>query len=104
MVRRAGREGDGRWLLESDHPDWGPEAWPDEAEVIGRGALDGAGRSDPRPGKMPYTKRTFTRTAPPTVSTAPAGTRQVIRSALRSTTRESSTTNSGEVWITGSTR
>ena len=36
VVRRAGREGDGRWLLESDHPDWGPEAWPDEAEVIGR--------------------------------------------------------------------
>ncbi len=36
VVRRAGRGGDGRWLLESDHPDREPEAWPDEAEVIGQ--------------------------------------------------------------------
>ncbi len=36
VVRRAGRDGAGRWLLESDHPDWEPEAWLDEAEVIGQ--------------------------------------------------------------------
>ena len=62
------------------------------------------GASDRRTRKLSYTKRTFTRIAPPTVSTAPAGTRQVIRSACRSTTSESSTTNSGEVWINGSIR
>lgn len=36
VVRRAAREDDGRWLLESDHPDREPEAWPDDAEVIGQ--------------------------------------------------------------------
>ena len=36
VVARAGRGSDGRWLLERDHPDWKPVAWPDEAEVIGQ--------------------------------------------------------------------
>ena len=36
VVRRAGRDNDGRWRLESDHPDWEPVPWPDEAEVIGQ--------------------------------------------------------------------
>ena len=36
VVARAGRDSDGRWLLEWDHPDSKPVAWPDEAEVIGQ--------------------------------------------------------------------
>ena len=36
VVARAGRGSDGRWLLERDHPDRKPVAWPDEAEVIGQ--------------------------------------------------------------------
>lgn len=36
MVRRAGRDRAGKWLLESDHPDREPVAWPDDAVVIGQ--------------------------------------------------------------------
>ena len=36
VVRRAGRDNDGRWRLDADHPDWEPVPWPDEAAVIGQ--------------------------------------------------------------------
>ena len=36
VVRRAGRDSGGGWLLESDHPGRKPVAWPDDAEVIGQ--------------------------------------------------------------------
>lgn len=36
VVRRAGRDRAGKWLLESDHRDREPVAWPDDAEVIGQ--------------------------------------------------------------------
>ena len=36
VVRRAGRDSGGGWLLESDQPGRKPVAWPDDAEVIGQ--------------------------------------------------------------------
>ncbi len=35
VIRRAGRDDAGAWLLESDHPESRAVAWPDSAEVIG---------------------------------------------------------------------
>ena len=35
IVKRAGKDPRGRWLLLSDNPAWQPVLWPDEAEVIG---------------------------------------------------------------------
>ncbi len=35
VVKRAGKDEDGGWLMVSDHPAWDPEPWPDDAEVIG---------------------------------------------------------------------
>lgn len=34
VVKRAGKDDSGNWLLDSDHPAWKPEPWG-EAEVIG---------------------------------------------------------------------
>ncbi len=36
VVKRAGKDEDGDWLLVSDHPKWKPLPWPDTAEVIGQ--------------------------------------------------------------------
>ena len=36
VLGRAGRDSAGGWLLENDHPDWKPLAWPDDAEIIGQ--------------------------------------------------------------------
>ena len=36
VVKRAGRGGDGGWLLVSEHPSWGPVPWPADAETIGQ--------------------------------------------------------------------
>ncbi len=35
VVKRLGKDEDGRWQLESDHPGWEAVPWPDGAEVIG---------------------------------------------------------------------
>ena len=35
LVKRAGKDEAGEWLLVSDHPAWEPAAWPDTAEVVG---------------------------------------------------------------------
>ena len=35
IAKRAGKDDDGGWLLESDHPAWEPLPWPDDAEVVG---------------------------------------------------------------------
>ena len=35
IAKRAGKDDDGGWLLESDHPAWEPVPWPDDAEVVG---------------------------------------------------------------------
>ena len=35
VVKRAGKDEAGRWLLLSDHPAWKPAPWPDDAKVIG---------------------------------------------------------------------
>ena len=34
VVKRAGKDDSGNWLLASDHPAWASEPW-DEAEVVG---------------------------------------------------------------------
>ena len=34
-VNRVGKDGDGGWLLVSDHPGWPDARWPENAEVIG---------------------------------------------------------------------
>lgn len=36
LLGRAGRDGAGGWLLESDHPDRKPVPWPEGAEIIGQ--------------------------------------------------------------------
>ena len=36
VVKRAGRGGDGAWLLVSEHPSWHPAPWPAGAETVGR--------------------------------------------------------------------
>ena len=36
IVKRAGRSGDGRWQLLSEHPSWAPAPWPPGAETIGQ--------------------------------------------------------------------
>ena len=36
VVKRAARGRDGGWRLASDHPQWEPVAYPDDAEIIGR--------------------------------------------------------------------
>ena len=36
VVKRAGRDGAGAWLLLSDHPSWAPVPWPAEAETVGQ--------------------------------------------------------------------
>ncbi|MCY4488645.1 MAG: LexA family transcriptional regulator [Deltaproteobacteria bacterium] len=35
LIRRAGRDASGAWLLECDHPAWATVAWPDDAKVVG---------------------------------------------------------------------
>ena len=35
VVKRAGKDAAGRWLLLSDHPAWEPAPWPADAEVLG---------------------------------------------------------------------
>ena len=35
VVKRAGKDNRGRWLLLSDHPAWQPAPWPQDADVIG---------------------------------------------------------------------
>ena len=35
VVKRAGKDKAGRWLLLSDHPAWKPAPWPADAEVLG---------------------------------------------------------------------
>ena len=35
IAKRAGKDDDGNWLLESDHPSWPPVPWPKDAPVIG---------------------------------------------------------------------
>lgn len=35
LVRRAGKDASGGWLLECDHPAWETVAWPDDAKVVG---------------------------------------------------------------------
>ena len=35
LVRRAGKDASGTWLLECDHPDWETVTWPDDAVVVG---------------------------------------------------------------------
>ena len=35
IVKRAGEDVGGRWLLVSDHPGWPVMPWPDDAEIIG---------------------------------------------------------------------
>ena len=35
VVKRAGQDADGRWLLVSDHVGWPDEPWPDDADVFG---------------------------------------------------------------------
>ena len=35
VVKRAGKDRDGAWLMVSEHPSWLPVTWPDETEVIG---------------------------------------------------------------------
>ena len=35
VVKRAGRDEFGRWLIVSDHPAWNTVPWPADAEVIG---------------------------------------------------------------------
>ena len=36
VVKRAGRDDDGGWLLVSEHPSWAPAPWPADAETIGQ--------------------------------------------------------------------
>lgn len=36
VVKRAGRDEDGGWLLLSEHPSWEPAPWPANAETIGQ--------------------------------------------------------------------
>ena len=36
VVKRAGKDSEGHWLLESDHPAWDSVLWPEDAELIGR--------------------------------------------------------------------
>ena len=36
VVKRAGKDSEGHWLLESDHPAWDSVSWPDDAELIGQ--------------------------------------------------------------------
>ena len=43
VVKRLGKDNDGKWCLESDHPAWSPVPWTDACEVIGEVALDGKG-------------------------------------------------------------
>ena len=35
VVKKAGKDESGRWLLVSDHPSWEPVPWPQDAKVIG---------------------------------------------------------------------
>lgn len=35
IVKRAGRNADGKWRLLSEHPSWAPAPWPADAETIG---------------------------------------------------------------------
>ncbi|MDE0166243.1 MAG: hypothetical protein OXL36_14220 [Bryobacterales bacterium] len=35
VVKRAGKNASGAWLLISDHPAWEPVPWPRDAVVIG---------------------------------------------------------------------
>ena len=35
VLRRAGKDADGRWQLVSDDPGWPDALWPDSAEIIG---------------------------------------------------------------------
>ena len=35
VVKRAGKDEAGGWLLQGVHPAWEPALWPDDAEVIG---------------------------------------------------------------------
>ena len=35
VVKRAGKDESGNWLLLSDHPSWKPLPWPGNAEIIG---------------------------------------------------------------------
>ncbi len=35
VVKRAGKDGAGNWVLRSDHPAWVDAPWPDDAEMIG---------------------------------------------------------------------
>ena len=35
IVKRAGKDKKGNWLLVSDHPGWKPAPWPEDAAVIG---------------------------------------------------------------------
>ena len=36
IVKRAGRDGVGKWQLLSEHPSWSPAPWPADAETIGQ--------------------------------------------------------------------
>ena len=35
IVKRAAKDTAGDWFIESDHPAWDPEPWPENAEVVG---------------------------------------------------------------------
>lgn len=35
LIRRAGKDASGTWLLECDHPAWPTVTWPEDAEVVG---------------------------------------------------------------------
>ena len=35
VVKRVGRDEEGNWRIESEHPAWPPVPWSDETEIIG---------------------------------------------------------------------
>ena len=41
LVKRAGKDAAGNWLMVSDHPSWPPAPWPADARGRRRGEVDG---------------------------------------------------------------
>ena len=53
VVKRAARDGSGRWLLRSDNPHWKDQAWPADAVLIGEVKWMGRELHDRRVGREP---------------------------------------------------
>lgn len=72
LVKRAGKDSEGRWRLVSDHPAWAPVPWPSDAQIVGEVRWAARMLSSAGSSPAPLRRRSATRVSLATASTPPA--------------------------------